>query len=75
MLEQELNQYWKIVVDTIQDGIMIVDSGGTIVSANKVLEQAGGNQSRAAKISGVTRVTVWNRMKRYRIAAQRTINS
>jgi hypothetical protein len=35
MLEQELNQYWKTVVDTIQDGIMIVDSGGTIVSANK----------------------------------------
>ncbi|MGD8763872.1 MAG: PAS domain S-box protein, partial [Desulfobacteraceae bacterium] len=45
MLEQELNQYWKTVVDTIQDGIMIVDSSGTIVSANKALE----------KISGYTR--------------------
>ena len=45
MFEQELNQYWKTVVDTIQDGIMIVDSGGTIVSANKALE----------KISGYTR--------------------
>ena len=23
MFEQELNNYWKIVVDTIQDGVMI----------------------------------------------------
>jgi DNA-binding NtrC family response regulator len=39
------------------------------------LEQTGGNQSRAAEILGVTRVTVWNRMKRYGITAQRRINS
>ena len=45
MLEQELNQYWKTVVDTIQDGIMIVDSGGTIVSANKALEKISGYTS------------------------------
>ncbi len=42
MLEQELNQYWKTVVDTIQDGIMIVDADGTIVSANKALERISG---------------------------------
>jgi PAS domain S-box-containing protein len=42
MFEQELNEYWKTVVDTIQDGIMIVDSGGTIVSANKALERISG---------------------------------
>ena len=42
MIEQELNEYWKTVVDTIQDGIMIVDSGGTIVSANKALEKISG---------------------------------
>ena len=42
MLEQELNEYWKTVVDTIQDGIMIVDAGGTIVSANKALERISG---------------------------------
>jgi transcriptional regulator with PAS, ATPase and Fis domain len=41
----------------------------------EALEEAAGNQSRAAEILGVTRVTVWNRMKRYRITAQRTINS
>jgi len=32
------------------------------------LRQAGGNQSRAARILGVSRVTVWNRMKKYGIA-------
>ena len=31
------------------------------------LEQCGGNQTEAAKILGVSRVTVWNRMKRYGI--------
>ena len=38
MFEQELNQYWKTVVDTIQDGVMIVDTGGTIVSVNRAFE-------------------------------------
>ncbi len=42
MFEQELNTYWKTVVDTIQDGIMIVDNKGTIVSANTALENITG---------------------------------
>ena len=42
MFEQELNRYWKKVVDTIKDGIMIVDKGGTIVSANRALEKITG---------------------------------
>ena len=42
MLEQELNIYWKTVVNTIQDGVMIVDTDGTIVSANKALEKITG---------------------------------
>ena len=42
MLEQELNRYWKTVVNTIQDGVMIVDTGGTIVSVNKALENITG---------------------------------
>ncbi|MDZ7579227.1 MAG: sigma-54 dependent transcriptional regulator [Deltaproteobacteria bacterium] len=36
----------------------------------EALEQVGGNQSQAAEILGVTRVTVWNRMRRYGIAAK-----
>ena len=42
MLEQELNIYWKTVVNTIQDGVMIVDTDGTIVSVNKALENMTG---------------------------------
>ena len=42
MFEQELNEYWKTVVDTIQDGIMIVDKTGTIVSTNKGFENITG---------------------------------
>ncbi len=34
MLEQELDLYWKTVVDTIQHAIMIIDKGGTIVAVN-----------------------------------------
>ncbi len=37
MVEQELNIYWKTVVNTIQDGVMIVDPTGTIVSVNRAL--------------------------------------
>jgi transcriptional regulator of acetoin/glycerol metabolism len=31
------------------------------------LRQTGGNQSKAARLLGVSRVTVWNRMKRHGI--------
>ena len=37
------------------------------------LEKCGGNQSKAAKILGVSRVTVWNRMKRHGINSKRKI--
>ncbi len=33
-----LNQYWKTVVDTIQDGVMIVNPEGRIVSVNRAFE-------------------------------------
>ncbi|MBN1103832.1 MAG: sigma 54-interacting transcriptional regulator [Deltaproteobacteria bacterium] len=38
MLERELESYWKTVVNTIQDGLMVVDRAGTIVSVNHALE-------------------------------------
>ena len=42
MFEQELNIYWKKVVDTIKDGLMIVDKGGRIISVNRALEKITG---------------------------------
>ena len=42
MLEEQLAPYWKTVVDTIQEGIMIVDDGGTIVAVNKALAELTG---------------------------------
>ena len=33
----------------------------------KILKEAGGNRSEAAKRLGVSRVTIWKRMKKYRI--------
>ena len=37
------------------------------------LTEAGGNQSRAAELLGISRVTVWNRMKRYGVRAERQV--
>lgn len=37
-----LNDYWKAVVDTIQDGVMIVSPEGTIISVNRGFEEITG---------------------------------
>ena len=42
MFEKELNIYWKTVVDTIQDGVMIVNTEGRIVSINRAFETITG---------------------------------
>jgi PAS domain S-box-containing protein len=42
MYEQELNQYWKTVVDTIQDGVMVVNTEGRIISVNRAFESITG---------------------------------
>ena len=42
MFEQELNNYWKTVVDTIQDGVMIVNTEGRIISVNRAFETITG---------------------------------
>jgi two-component system response regulator HydG len=42
MNPQDLNEYWKTVVDTIQDGVMIVSPEGMIVSVNRAFEDITG---------------------------------
>ena len=39
---RELDGYWKTVVNTLRDGIMIVNTRGAIVSVNKAFEQITG---------------------------------
>lgn len=39
----------------------------------EALRQSGGNQSQAARILGVNRVTVWNRMKKYGIDLKKVL--
>ncbi len=43
-------------------------SNGAREELVKALEEAGGNRSEAARILGVSRVTVWKRMKKYNVA-------
>lgn len=42
MTEHEIDRYWKTVVNTIRDGLMIVDERGVIVSVNVALERITG---------------------------------
>ena len=42
VLDQELNQYWKTVVNTIQDGLLVINRDGIIVSVNRALEEMTG---------------------------------
>lgn len=42
MHEKDLNVYWKTVVDTIKDGVMIVDKKGIIVSVNRAMSEITG---------------------------------
>jgi len=39
----------------------------------EALEKTGGNKSKAAEYLGVSRVTVWNRMKRFNIDTPRQV--
>jgi two-component system response regulator HydG len=42
MLEKQLSTYWETVLNTIQDGLMIVDRAGTILSVNRAFEAITG---------------------------------
>ena len=62
-------EFADIGIEINKHGLFDVDAGKLL----EALEKSGGNQSQAAKIIGVSRVTVWNRMKRYNLQAKRKI--
>ena len=50
-----------------------MDAEKTIEQTNQALKQANGNRSEAARILGVSRVTVWKRMKKFDIDIYRDL--
>jgi two-component system response regulator HydG len=46
MISNDLREYWKSIVDTMMDGVMVVDTEGNIVSVNKALERITGYKAR-----------------------------
>ena len=42
MNELEINRYWKRIVNTMSEGMMLVGSDGTIVTVNEAFEQLTG---------------------------------
>jgi PAS domain-containing protein len=38
----DIAKCWKTIVDTLQDGLMVVDSGGNIVAVNPAAEKLTG---------------------------------
>lgn len=42
MFDEEVSQYWKTIIETMPDGLMVVDTEGVIVLVNTTLEQITG---------------------------------
>ena len=38
----DISKYWKTIVDTLQDGVMVVDPGGKVLSVNPAAERLTG---------------------------------
>ena len=46
MFDEEYSKYWQTVVQTMLDGLMIVDPEGIIISTNDALEKLTGYTQR-----------------------------
>jgi two-component system response regulator HydG len=65
---------FKTTEASSKPAICFQDDSGERERFLKVLQQAGGNQSEAARILGVSRVTIWKRMKKYGIEPNRDLH-
>ena len=41
-MTEEFSHYWQTIIETMQDGLMVVDPAGTIVTVNPMLEELTG---------------------------------
>jgi PAS domain S-box-containing protein len=57
-------------VESFHTDALAISQKAALIDA---LRQTGGNQTRAAKILGVSRVTVWNRMRKYGIDLKKVL--
>ena len=49
MMKSDLGEYWKAIVDTMMDGVIVIDTDGVIISANKAMKDISGyNQEELA---------------------------
>jgi len=42
MIQMDLSEHWKTIVDTLQDGVLVVDPGGKILAVNPSAERLTG---------------------------------
>ncbi len=45
MKEQEINRYWKRIVNTMNDGLLLIGTDGTVIMVNRSFEQLTGYAS------------------------------
>jgi transcriptional regulator of acetoin/glycerol metabolism len=64
-------------IDHLQTQLITPDSGENAEKEALIeaLRQTNGNQTQAARLLGINRVTVWNRMKKYGIDLKKVLTT
>ena len=42
MKDQEINRYWKKIIDTMNDALMLIGTDGTIITVNQAFQRLTG---------------------------------
>ena len=72
-LRKESNEH----IEPLQPTLFTTDSGENAEKRALIdaLQQTNGNQTQAARLLGINRVTVWNRMKKYRVDLKKVLTT
>jgi len=62
----DINNHWKTIIDTLRDGLMVVDSGGDIIAVNPAAERLTGYSSdellgKSCRILNCTGCTIYSK--------------